>query len=82
MGFSFDAPSDVVQWVEFRVTAPEVASGYPLAESIHDFSVALVGNHTGNQDWWNFSLRYGEWKGMQVIEGGGTASIDQEVLST
>ena len=76
VGFSFDAPSDVVQWVEFRVTAPEVASGYPLAESIHDFSVALVGDHTGNQDWWNFSLRYGEWKGMQVIDGGGTASID------
>ena len=26
VGYSFDAPSDVVQWVEFRVTAPEVAS--------------------------------------------------------
>ena len=76
VGYSFDAPSDVVQWVEFRVTAPEVSAGYPLADSIHDFSVALVGDHTGNQDWWNFSLRYGEWKGLQVIEGGGAASID------
>ena len=76
VGHSFDAPSDVVQWVEFRVVAPEVSFGYPLADSIHDFSVTLVGDHTGNQDWWNFSLRYGEWKGIQVIEGGGAASID------
>ena len=76
VGHSFDAPSDVVQWVEFTVVAPEVSFGYPLANSIHDFSVTLIGDHTGNQDWWNFSLRYGEWKGMQVIEGGGTASID------
>ena len=76
VGYSFDAPSDIVQWIEFRVTAPEVSFGYPLAGSIHDFSVALIGDHTGNQDWWNFSLRYGEAKGMQIIEGGGTASID------
>ena len=76
VGYSFDAPSDIVQWIEFRVTAPEVSVGYPLAGSIHDFSVALIGDHTGNQDWWNFSLRYGEAKGMQIIEGGGTASID------
>ena len=76
VGHSFDAPSDVVQWVEFTVVAPEVSFGYPLADSIHEFSVTLIGDHTGNQDWWNFSLRYGEWKGMQVIEGGGTASID------
>ena len=76
VGHSFDAPSDVVQWVEFTVVAPEVSFGYPLADSIHEFSVTLIGDHTGNQDWWNLSLRYGEWKGMQVIEGGGTASID------
>ena len=76
VGYSFDAPSDIVQWIEFRVTAPEVSFGYPLAGSTHDFSVALIGDHTGNQDWWNFSLRYGEAKGMQIIEGGGTASID------
>ena len=64
------------------MTAPEVSVGYPLAGSIHDFSVALIGDHTGNQDWWNFSLRYGEAKGMQIIEGGGTASIDPGVLLT
>ena len=76
VGHSFEAPSDVVQWMQFTVTAPEVSAGYPLANSIHDFSVSLLGDHTGNEDWWNFSLRYGEWKGMQIIVGGGTASID------
>ena len=75
-GFSFDAPSDLVQWVEFRVTAPEVSSGYPLADSIHDFSLALEGDRTGNLDWWNFSLRYGEWKGVSLVQGGGVASIE------
>ncbi|MED6313076.1 MAG: hypothetical protein VX653_04480 [Candidatus Thermoplasmatota archaeon] len=76
VGHSFEAPSDVVQWMQFTVTAPEVSAGYPLANSIHDFSVSLVGDHTGNEDWWNFSLRYGEFNGMQIIVGGGTASID------
>ncbi len=75
-GYSFDAPSDLVQWVEFRVTAPEVSSGYPLADSIHDFSLALEGDRTGNLDWWNFSLRYGEWKGVNLVQGGGVASIE------
>ncbi len=76
VGHSFDAPSDAVQWLQFSVTAPAVVSGAPLADSIHDFSVRLVGDHTGNEDWWNFSMRYGEWKGIEVVEAGGTASID------
>jgi len=76
VGHSFDAPSDTVQWLQFSVTAPEVVGGAPLADSIHDFSVRLVGDHTSNEDWWNFSLRLGEWKGIEVVEAGGSASID------
>lgn len=76
VGHSFDAPSDEVQWIQFSITSPVVVGGAPLADSIHDFSVRLVGDHTGNEDWWNFSMRYGEWKGMEIIEGGGSASID------
>ena len=76
VGNSFEAPSDEVQWLQFSVTAPVVENGAPLADSIHDFSVSLVGDHTGNEDWWNFSMRYGEWKGMEIIEGGGSASIE------
>ncbi len=76
VGHSFDAPSDEVQWMQFSVTSPEVIVGAPLADSIHDFSVRLVGDHTGNEDWWNFSMRYGEWKGVEVVEAGGSASID------
>ena len=76
VGNSFEAPSDEVQWLQFSVTAPLVDGGAPLADSTHDFSVSLVGDHTGNEDWWNFSMRYGEWKGMEIIEGGGSASID------
>ena len=39
VGHSFDAPSDVVQWVEFTVVAPEVSFGYPLPDSIQDLIV-------------------------------------------
>lgn len=76
VGHSFEAPSDEVQWIQFSVTSPEVVGGAPLADSIHEFSVRLVGDHTSNEDWWNFSMRYGEWKGIEVVQAGGTASID------
>ena len=55
---SFDAPSDVVQWGRIYGGCTGGSLPVTLADSIHEFSVTLIGDYTGNQDWWNFSLRY------------------------
>ena len=76
VGASFSAPSDTVEWVQFNITAPNVIQGLPLADSIHPFSVHLISDLDGSEDWWNFSMRYGIWKGISLIEGGGSASVE------
>ncbi|HIC63584.1 MAG TPA: hypothetical protein EYO91_05090, partial [Gemmatimonadetes bacterium] len=59
VGHTYDAPSDTAQWVGFSITAPGVSEGYPLAESLHGFSMRLITVSDGMRDWYNFSLEYG-----------------------
>ena len=76
VGPSYDAPSDETQWLQFSIEAPIVDDGFPLAGSLHDFSVHLVGDSDGAEDWYNFSMRYGTSNGIELVEGGGNASIE------
>ena len=76
VGHSYDAPSDETQWLQFSIEAPIVDGGIPLAGSLHDFSVHLVGDSDGAEDWYNFSMRYGTSNGIELVEGGGDASIE------
>ncbi len=73
-GHQFLAPSDTPQWVQFSVTSPAVEEGFPLANSLHQFSMHLI-TTDGSQDWYNFSLRYGFHYGATITSGGGNASI-------
>ena len=73
-GYSFTAPSDIPQWVQFSVMSPEVVDGVPLANSLHQFSMYLE-TPDGSQDWFNFSLRYGFHYEVEIVSGGGNASV-------
>ena len=66
-GQLFEAPSDVAQWVQFSITAPSVSGGYPLAGSLHQFSMQLTSGSDGSTDWYNFSLRYGFHHGASCL---------------
>ncbi len=78
VGYSFPAPSDSIQWIDFTIQAPNVSNGIPLANSLHDFSIHLVSDSDASQDWYNFSIRYGVWQGIEIVSAGGNASIDPD----
>jgi len=75
VGHTYDAPSNITQWVQFSITAPLVSGGYPLADSLHQFSMQLISGSDGSRDWYNFSLEYGYHHAATIDEGGGNASL-------
>ena len=75
VGHTYYAASDTPQWVQFSITAPEVSGGYPLAGSLHGFSMRLTTGSDGGRDWYNFSLEYGFYHAAAIDEGGGNASL-------
>jgi hypothetical protein len=75
VGHTYDAPPDIPQWVQFSITAPQVSDGYPLAGSLHPFSMQLTSESDGSKDWYNFSLEYGFFHAATIDEGGGNASL-------
>ena len=74
-GHTYDAPSNITQWVQFSITAPQISDGYPLAGSLHQFSMQLTSGLDESRDWYNFSLEYGFYHGATIDEGGGNASL-------
>ena len=68
------SPNQIV-WVQFSVTSPPVIGGYPLSNSLHDVSMSLIYDQGGRYDWYNFSMRYGYFEGVEIVEGGGSSSI-------
>ena len=42
----------------------------------------LNSNLTGTNDWYNFSMKYGYFHGVEIIEGGGTYSISPYDVAT
>ena len=62
-------------WTEFTISSPSVVGGFPLSQSLHDFSMSLVGLDGRIIDWYNFSLRYGNYDAIEILQGGGSSSI-------
>ena len=75
VGHTYEAPSVTPRWVGFSITAPGVSEGYPLAGSLHGFSMRLTTGSDGMRDWYNFSLEYGFYHAATIDEGGGNASL-------
>jgi len=75
IGKEYNVSPGQLIWTEFTVSSPSVVGGFPLSQSLHDFSMSLVdlGGHI--IDWYNFSLRYGNYDAIEILEGGGSSSI-------
>ena len=82
LGFNFDIQSGDIEWTEFSITAPITENGLPLANSLHQFTMELNSNLTGTNDWYNFSMKYGYFHGVEIVEGGGTYSISPYDVAT
>ena len=82
LGFNFEIQSGDIEWSEFSITAPITENGLPLANSLHQFTMELNSNLTGTNDWYNFSMKYGYFHGVEIVEGGGTYSISPYDVAT
>ena len=82
LGFNFEIQSGDIEWSEFSITAPITEYGLPLANSLHQFTMELNSNLTGTNDWYNFSMKYGYFHGVEIVEGGGTYSISPYDVAT
>ena len=82
LGFNFEIQSGDIEWSEFSITAPIAENGLPLANSLHQFTMELNSNLTGTNDWYNFSMKYGYFHGVEIVEGGGTYSISPYDVAT
>ena len=82
LGFNFEIQSGDIEWTEFSITAPITENGLPLANSLHQFTMELNSNLTGTNDWYNFSMKYGYFHGVEIVEGGGTYSISPYDVAT
>jgi len=81
-GFDFEILSDATEWTEFSITAPITENGMPLANSLHQFSMEINSNFSGSSDWYNFSMKYGYFHGVEIVNGGGTFSISPYDVAT
>ena len=82
LGFNFEIQSGDIEWTEFSINAPITENGLPLANSLHQFTMELNSNLTGTNDWYNFSMKYGYFHGVEIVEGGGTYSISPYDVAT
>ena len=74
-GREYTVSPDQIYWVQFSVTSPSVVGGFPLSNSLHEMSMSIASNHGEILDWYNFSMRYGYFEGVEIVQGGGVSSI-------
>jgi len=75
IGKEYNVSPGQLIWTEFTISSPSVVGGFPLSQSLHDFSMSLVDLDGHIIDWYNFSLRYGNYDAIEILEGGGSSSI-------
>jgi len=75
VGREYTISPDQIVWVQFSISSPPVIGGFPLSNSLHDVSMSLVSNQGDVLDWYNFSMRYGYFEGVEIVQGGGSSSI-------
>ena len=66
---------DQSYWVQFSITSPSVVGGLPLSNSLHRMSMSIASDQGEILDWYNFSMRYGYYEGVDIVQGGGVSSI-------
>ena len=64
-----------IYWVQFSITSPSVFGGLPLSNSLHWVSMSIESDQGRILDWYNFSMRYGYYEGVEIVRGGGVSSI-------
>ena len=75
IGREYNVSPGQLIWAQFTVSSPPVIGGFPLSQSLHVFSMSIVAMDGHVLDWYNFSLRYGNYDGAEIIQGGGSSSI-------
>ena len=74
-GREYAVSPDQIYWVQFSITSPSVFEGLPLSNSLHVVSMSIVSDQGEVLDWYNFSMRYGYYEGVEIVQGGGLSSI-------
>ena len=74
-GREYIVSPDHIYWVQFSITSPSVVGGFPLSNSLHGVSLSIVSDQGEIFDWYNFSMRYGYFEGIEIVQGGGVSSI-------
>ena len=74
-GREYTVSPNQVYWVQFSITSPSVVGGFPLSNSLHEVSMSISSDQGGILDWYNFSMRYGYFEGVEIVRGGGVASM-------
>ena len=75
IGKEYNVSPGQLIWTEFTISSPSVVGGFPLSQSLHDFSMSLVDLDGHIIDWYNFSLRYGNYDAIEILKGGGSFSV-------
>jgi len=75
IGYGYTITPSQTIWIQFSVSSPPVIGGMPLALSLHEVSMSIVSDQGDVVDWCNFSLRYGYFEGVEIVQGGGLSSI-------
>ena len=74
-GREYAVTPDQIYWVHFSITSPPVFEGLPLSNSLHEVSMSIASDQGEILDWYNFSMRYGYYEGVEIVQGGGVSSI-------
>ena len=74
-GREYAVSPDRIYWVQFSVTSPSVFEGFPMSNSLHGVSMSIASDQGEILDWYNFSMRYGYYEGVEIDQGGGVSSI-------
>jgi len=74
-GREYAVSPDRIYWVQFSVTSPSVFEGFPMSNSLHGVSMSIASDQGEILDWYNFSMRYGYYEGVEIVQGGGVSSI-------
>ena len=74
-GREYAVSPDQIYWVQFSITSPSVVGGLPLSNSLHEMSMSIASDQGEILDWYNFSMRYGYYEGVDIVQGGGVSSI-------
>ena len=75
-GYTLEMESDTLHWIQFAISVPEVSMGWPLAGSVHSFTITATSQHDGNTTSWTFTIEVLPWNGAEVAAQPVNATLD------